>query len=265
MTQFIQARNYHRGRRKAIRLIVWHDMEAPQAHNTAENVAAWFGGPNAPQASAHVCCDDNSVVECVKPGDTAWHAPNANADGYGVELAGYRDEGAVAWTNAFSKAMFQQACKWLASLPDLKHIPDHWLTDAQLADGVTPGHTTHAQVTRVFGGGDHTDPGVGSPQSSDFPASLVMKYMVAARGGPQPTPKPVGDRWLRYSNPRLSGQDVKNVQHALNVAGNHIAEDGVYGMETAQLIAVFQKNRPEITERGVGPQTWKALRAVVHG
>jgi N-acetyl-anhydromuramyl-L-alanine amidase AmpD len=263
MTQFIQARNYHPGRRKPIRVVVIHDMEAPQAHDTAENVAAWFGGPSAPQASAHVCCDDNSVVECVKPGDTAWHAPNANADGYGVELAGYRDQG-HAWTNAFSKAMFQQACKWLASLPALSHIPARWLTDAQLADGVTAGFTTHAQVTRVFGGGDHTDPGVGSPQASDFPASMFIKYMQAARGGAQPKPVVVVDRWLRFTNPRLHGNDVTNVQHALNVAGNHIPEDGIYGMQTAQLIAVFQKNRG-ITERGCGPQTWAALRKVVHG
>ena len=259
VTQFIQARNYHKGRRKPIRVVVWHDMESPESHDAAENVGAWFGGSSAPQASAHSCHDDNSTVECVKPGDTAWHAPNANADGYGVEQAGIRNQGKTGWRDQFSEATIRQACKWLASLPELEHIPDRWLTDAELADGVTPGHTTHEQCSRVLGGGDHSDPG------SDFPKDYTMQQMIAARGGhPTPPVKPAGDRWLRFTNPRLSGPDVKNVQHALNVAGNALDENGIYDQPTAQLVAVFQQNRG-VTERGVGPLTWAALRKVVHG
>lgn len=79
-----------------------------------------------------------------------------------------------------------------------------------------------------------------------------------------PTP-PAGDRWLGLTNPPMIGQDVKNVQNALRVAGNRwLVADGVYGRDTADLIALFQRNRG-ITERGVGPKTWAALRLVVHG
>lgn len=255
--RFVQARHYYPGRRKRIRLIVWHDTEAAEAHDTAENVAAWFAGSNAPRASAHVCCDDDSVVESVKPGDTAWHTPNANQDGYGVEQAGYRNQGKGGWRDAFSLATIRNACAWIAGLPELAHIPDRFLTDAQLADGVSEGHTTHEQCTRVLGGGTHTDPG------PDFPKDYVLQQMRAARGGPVPAVKPAGDRWLRFTNPRLSGQDVRNVQHALNVYGNSIAESGIYDMDTAQAIGYFQADKG-ITERGVGPRTWAALRAVVH-
>ena len=77
-----------------------------------------------------------------------------------------------------------------------------------------------------------------------------------------PTPKP--DRWLGLANPPMVGQDVLNVQRALNKAGNSIPEDGVYGRITADLVALFQRNRG-IKERGVGPLTWAALRRVAHG
>lgn len=258
MAKFVQARNYYPHRRKKLRLIVWHDMEAPEANNTAENVAAWFAGPNAPKASAHVCCDNDSVVECVKPGDTAFHAPNANSDGYGVEIAGYRNQGSLGWRDDFSKATLTNAAKWLASLPALTDIPDRWLSDAQVADGLSAGHTTHEQISRVFNNpGGHTDPG------PDFPKDFVLDALKRARGRTVAPAAAKGDRWLRYTNPRLSGQDVKNVQHALNVAGNKLDENGIYDQPTAQTVALFQQNR-KITERGVGPQTWAALRKVVH-
>lgn len=254
--RFVQARNYRKGRAKKIRLIVWHDMEAAEAHNTAENVAAWFAGPNAPMASAHLCGDDDSVVECVRVGDTAFHVPNANADGYGLEQAGYRNQGKTGWRDAFSLATIRNLCQAVASKPELAHIPDRFLTDTQLADGISAGHTTHEQCTRVLGGGTHTDPG------PDFPKDYVLEQMRAARGKTVPASKPAGDRWLRFTNPRLSGQDVRNVQNALRAAGNpSLKQTGIYDQPTAQLIAVFQANRG-ITERGVGPKTWAALRAV---
>lgn len=265
---FIQARNYYPGRRKKIRLIVWHDMESPEAHDAAENVARWFAGKTAPKASAHVCCDDNSVVESVKPGDTAWHCPNANSDGYGVEQAGRRNQGKAGWRDPFSLATIRNACRWIVGLPELAHIPDRWLTDAQLADGVTPGHTTHEQCTRVLGGGTHTDPG------PDFPKDYVLQQLAAARGhviAPQPVTE---DRWLRYTNPRMHDEpgqhDVSNLQRALikifpaNQARLAPELDPpVYGLRTADVVRDFQTNRG-IPERGVGPLTLARIRQEVH-
>lgn len=253
--KFVQARNYHKGRIKKIRLVVWHDMEAAEAHNTAENVADWFAGPDAPMASAHLCGDDDSVVECVKVTDTAFHAPNANADGYGLEQAGYRNQGKGGWRDAFSEATIRNLCRFVAGKPELAHIPDRFLTDAQLADGITAGHTTHEQITRVLGGGTHTDPG------PDFPKDYAIAQMIAARGHAVPATQPAGDRWLRFTSPRLSGTDVRNVRHALHLCDPTLPEGDIYDEHTAQVLAVFQQHRG-ITERGCGPKTWAALRAV---
>lgn len=190
MARFIQARNYTKGRIRTLRVIVWHDMEAPEGPSTAENVAAYFAGSGAPQASAHVCADPNSVVECVKPGDTAWHAPGANADGYGIELAGYARQSHAQWLDATSKATITNAAKWVAPIMRAHGIPAVWLTDAQLRDGRTRGMTTHAQVTRVFRRSDHTDPG------PNFPADFVLEQVRAAlhpaapKPAPAPAPKP---------------------------------------------------------------------------
>lgn len=93
----------------------------------------------------------------------------------------------------------------------------------------------------------------------------------ALRRGPAPAAYRKPDRWLGLSNPPMTGQDVANVHNALIKAdpgGNRprLAADlpsKRYGRETADLIALFQRNRG-ITERGVGPATWTALRKVAH-
>jgi hypothetical protein len=269
MTTFIQARNYYRGRRKKIRLVVWHDMESPESHTAAENVAAWFAGPTAPRASAHVCADDNSVVQCVRLVDTAWHCPNANSDGVGYEQAGIRNQGRAGWRDTFSLATIRQLCGWHVRQPELRHIPDRFLTDEQLADGVTAGHTTHEQCTRVLGGGTHTDPG------PDFPKDYVLEQLVAARGRLVPPVAAPADRWLRFTNPRLTDQpgrhDVSNLHNALiAISANNRDRLGddlvhhVYGMNTAAVVHDYQLHRGITDERGVGPKTLARIRSEVH-
>lgn len=259
----VQARNYHKGRVKKVRLIVWHDMEAPEASDTAENVAAWFAGPSAPQASAHICADDDSVVETVKPSDTAWHAPGANADGYGVEQAGRRNQGHAGWRDPFSLATIRQCCAWLAKVPELAHIPDRFLSDAEVADGVTAGHVTHEQVDRVFHKSNHTDPG------PDFPRDYVAAQMRAARGHadakPVPAPSPYPDLGLK-SPPMGPLQAIKNAQHAVNVdAGRKVVdEDGVYGPGTAKAVQAFKDRHGLTNVQGVDARVWAELRKAAH-
>ena len=84
---------------------------------------------------------------------------------------------------------------------------------------------------------------------------------------PQPQPKTAmagKDRWLGVYNPPCTGQDVINVQNALNSCGNSLPLSGVYDNHTAAVVKVFQDHR-NISERGVGPKTWAALRTAVHG
>lgn len=74
-----------------------------------------------------------------------------------------------------------------------------------------------------------------------------------------------GDRWLGLHNPPMRGQDVTNVQNALVKALvlHPDGVDGIYGRATADAVNAFHGNEG-IKERGCGPETWAALRKVVH-
>lgn len=156
--KFVQARNYTPTRRKPVDLIVMHSMEAPEKGTTAEAVASWFAGKHAPKASAHFCLDNNSIVQCVKVGDTAWHAPGANANGIGIELAGYARQTPEQWKDRFSTDMLELAANLTAHLCVKFDIPIEYVDEEGLKAGKR-GITTHWDVTKAFKKSTHVDPG----------------------------------------------------------------------------------------------------------
>lgn len=178
---FIQAANYYSGRIKKIRLIVLHDMEAPEGATTAEGVANFFHnqpkGPNG--SSAHVCVDNDSDVACVREGDTAWAAPRANADGLHIEQAGYARQTRAQWLDPYSRAVIKRAAHVAAAWCHQYGIRPNLLTDAELRNGQATGITTHLQVTRVLNGGvGHTDPG------DHYPMDLFLADLAEAMKPP---------------------------------------------------------------------------------
>ena len=69
---FEQAKNFTKGRNgHKVSLIVIHTMETPESEGRAKQVAAWFAGGTAPQASAHYMVDDKQVVQSVDDDDIA--------------------------------------------------------------------------------------------------------------------------------------------------------------------------------------------------
>jgi hypothetical protein len=72
--------------------------------------------------------------------------------------------------------------------------------------------------------------------------------------------------FLYLKNPPFRSLAVKNIQHALNVAGNHLTEDGVYGSGTANTVNLYNERHhildPKTKQPAHGtPQgTWDALR-----
>lgn len=182
---FRQARNYHQGRLRPIRLIVVHDMESPETVHTAEDVAAWFAGTTAPQASAHLMADSDSIVRTVHDADTAWAAPNANADGLHIEHAGQARQTREQWLDAFGMAMLALTAKAAADWCRAYGIPPVHLTPQQVAAGAK-GLCGHWDVTLAYPGtGDHTDPG------PNFPWDVWVPLVAAS--GQQPhviTPAP---------------------------------------------------------------------------
>jgi N-acetyl-anhydromuramyl-L-alanine amidase AmpD len=170
---FIPAAHFTKGRKKAVNLIVLHTMEAAEGPDTAEAVASWFAGANAPQASAHFCVDSDSIVRCVADEDTAWHTKGGdiNARAIGIEMAGYAKQSDDEWHDAYSEAMLDQTASLVAALCLRYQIPLHFLSSEQILTGAA-GITTHRNCTTAFKvPGGHSDPGPNFPMN-DFLAKV---------------------------------------------------------------------------------------------
>lgn len=252
MAAWIPSPNFYPGRRRPLAFIVWHATESPERAGGARAVAAnWFAKVSS-QVSAHVVVDAAEVVECVKPGDTAWHCANGNADGYGIEIVGYTGQGA-GWRDTYSLAAIRNACAWIRSQPVLAALPARWLTDDQLGRHER-GLTTHAQVSRVLGGTNHTDPG------PDFPTDYVLAQLGQSPG--PPSPPPIGT----YCQAGDRSDRVLRLQQFMTrvfPTYNSYRPTGYYGMATTEGMAEFQRRAgvtgPDANGTIVGPRTLKAL------
>ena len=162
---FVPARNYTvvLTKPRSIDLIVIHTMESPDKPDTAERVAAWFAGSNAPRASAHYCLDVDSTIQQVRDRDVAWHAPGANHNGIGIEHAGYAKQSAKDWKNAYNQAMLSRSAQLVARLCKEYNIPIERRTADELKSKMR-GICGHVDVTNAFSKGiGHWDPGPSWP------------------------------------------------------------------------------------------------------
>lgn len=141
-------------------VIVLHCMEWPETATSAEWCAGFFAGKQGqpPQASAHYCVDDDSVICSVPPDRIAWHAPGANANGIGIEHAGYARQSRTQWLDEYSLRMLQLSAELTAWLCKRFGIPVQFIMAEHLKRGAR-GITTHAEVSRAFGKSSHFDPG----------------------------------------------------------------------------------------------------------
>lgn len=156
---FIPAKNFTKvAKKRGVRVIVMHSMEAPEKGDTAEKIAEYFR-TTTKQASAHICVDNNSIVQCVFDNDIAWAAPGANSDGIQIEMAGYAKQTEADWLDPYSTLVLENAAN-AASQYCLKYdIPIVRLTDKELEGKLAKGIVSHSQVSDVFKKSDHTDPG----------------------------------------------------------------------------------------------------------
>lgn len=167
---FVQAKNFTPlwpSARPGVDLIVIHTMEAPNVPKTAQNVASWFAGSSAPQASAHYCLDAESTIQCVRESDVAWHAPGANRNGIGIEHAGYAKETPQDWGSDRNLALLERSARLAAEIAARWKIPVVRLKAEDLRQGNARGFTGHVDVTDGLNGGKgHVDPGPGFPWDS---------------------------------------------------------------------------------------------------
>lgn len=177
---FLLARNFTKANRTNCDLIVCHDMEHPEMPGTAHDVAAWFAGPRAPEASAHWCVDDAQIWGCVHEKDVAWHAPGANRNGIGIELPGYANQTPADWADPYSEAVLRRAAALAADIAARWKIPLFYVDAAGLLAGHR-GVTTHAQVSKAFKKSTHWDPGPNFPMNH---------FLDLARGVTTPAKEP---------------------------------------------------------------------------
>jgi N-acetyl-anhydromuramyl-L-alanine amidase AmpD len=257
---FVQARNYTRGRSNAIDVLVIHTMESPEKPDTAESVADWFAGSTAPQASAHYCIDENSIVQCVRDEDVAWHAPGANHNGLGFEHAGRAAQTAHDWSDDYSVGCLELSAELVARKCEEHHIPVVWLQPADLRAG-RRGITGHVQVSDAFKRSDHRDPGTSFPVQRYL--ALVRAHMGTAWVPPAEhrgkDKAPSQDPTLKQG---ASGYQVTRLQRLLAKRGfDPGAPDGDFGPGTLRAVKAAQTAHGLDADGIAGPLTWHALLA----
>ena len=273
---FVQAKWFGPGRSVPIRVIVIHDMEAPEGPMTAENIAHWFATMDASnKASAHVCVDNNSAVRCVADGDRAWHAPGANSDGLGIEIAGYARQSQAEWLDQYSKGALDQATRVVAGWCQKHNIPARKLSVAELVAGKR-GIVGHRDVSAGYGQTDHTDPGPNFPWS--YFLSLVDQYLNPSKPGPsKPGPSPskyVPPAFPKGLKPDSASPSAKALQRALKAAGfmnKSVPESDNYGPKTQEGVGLFLRKYPQYASQGstwdvaIGPKGWAFLFTLAYG
>jgi N-acetyl-anhydromuramyl-L-alanine amidase AmpD len=158
---FVASPNFTRATGRAIDVVVMHTMEIAERPDAAEICARWFA-TTVSQVSAHYCVDSNTVIQCVREKDVAWHARGGNTNSIGVEMAGYASQTTRDWEDRYSKAVLARAATLVADVCRRRRIPLRWLDPDDLRAG-RRGLTGHADVSLAFGKSDHWDPGDGFP------------------------------------------------------------------------------------------------------
>ena len=158
---FVESPNVTPATARRFDVVVMHTMEIAERKDAAEICARWFASPVS-KVSAHYCVDADTVIQCVREKDIAWHARGGNTNSIGVELAGFARQTREGWADAYSTAVLGRAASLVADVCRRRAVPVRWLVAADLVAG-RRGITGHAEVSKAYRKSDHWDPGPGFP------------------------------------------------------------------------------------------------------
>ena len=158
---FVESPNMTPVAARKVDVVVMHTMEIAERKDAAEICSRWFRTPVS-KVSAHYCVDADTVIQCVREKDIAWHARGGNTSSIGVELAGFARQTREDWGDAYSTGLLGRAAVLVADICSRRTIPVRWLVAADLTAG-RRGITGHSEVTKAFRRSDHWDPGPGFP------------------------------------------------------------------------------------------------------
>lgn len=146
-------------------LIVLHTTEGGESRSSAESIASWWASPSSPVSSAHYVVDPDSVVQCVRNEDRAWHTPGKLAGRFvndisiGIEQCGTARQTPEQWADEASLAELDRTARLVAELCTRYGIPIEHRTVEELRAGNASGICGHVDCTHATGSGDHWDPG----------------------------------------------------------------------------------------------------------
>ncbi len=140
------------------------------------------------------------------------------------------------------------------------------LSEANVFLAGTPGVALSTAGQRYLAGGRTSVPG--SNLSREAQTYLANRPTVGGSTGGSTgggsvgggTPTIPGVRLLSLTNPYLSGEDVRQVQQALERWGANITADGYFGPTTRLAVEQFQRSQNLVADGIVGPQTWALLQ-----
>lgn len=255
---FVQAKHFTPTSGRQIDLVVIHDMEAKEDITTAENVAKWFAGKDAPRASAHWNHDPDSSVRSVLDKDVAWGAPGANHNGLQHELAGYARQTREEWLDDPSMKIMQRAAAKVREECLAYDIPVEFVNADRLLAGAR-GITTHLEVTRAWHRSTHWDPGYNFPMEDVFIPMVLDHKIKDPVVAPQSHVAGTDDLLSVGS----TGDVVLEWEKILVAAGYKIKADGVFDEETDKATRSYQGKLGVKKDGVVGPVTRAAFAKVL--
>jgi N-acetyl-anhydromuramyl-L-alanine amidase AmpD len=159
--RFVESPNKTENSGRTFEAVVMHTMEIAERPDAAMICARWFA-TSVSEVSAHYCVDAQTVIQCVREKDVAWHARGGNTHSIGIELAGFARQTTHDGEDAYSTGVLGHASVLVADVCRRRRIPIRWLSADDRPAG-RRGITGHAQVSEAFGKSDHWDPGPGFP------------------------------------------------------------------------------------------------------
>lgn len=169
---------------------------SPCKNGGARSIANYFATHRT--GSAHYVVDPGEIVQCVREGTIAYHAP-PNTGSIGIELCDPQSGSATRWADGNHTAMLQRAAKLVVEIAKRHKVPLTRIGPSDLRAG-KHGICGHVDVSYAWHQTDHGDPMEAGP----FPWSRFMEMIKSAASG--------GEDDLPYTRDQLK-DIVREVLH----------------------------------------------------
>lgn len=177
-------------------------------HNTSNSAPAVneasYAKRRTDSVSSHYYVDKDRLIQSLDTDLRAWHAGSSQGNNYAIsyEFVGTNSKSRDWWLKNID---WDKVAKQIAT--DMKHfgIANRQLTSAQMRAGNVTGIVTHNQMSTVWGGSTHNDPGPNFPMDH-----LIKKINQYLNPAPAPKPEPPKEEPKMNLNDRIKGTDNSN-------------------------------------------------------